>query len=301
MQKLKRHERFFIFKSVQMNFFIHLFLKIISKLPFWAIYLLSNFLFLIIFYVLKYRKKVIETNLRLAFPEKNQQEIKKIMRGFYVYLVDVMLETLKMSTMSVKTLQKRIYFKDLSIVNEFAAQKKNFIFALGHCGNWEWASGAFQTQTNYQVLVVYKPLSNVFFDNLVLQWRTRFGQKASAMKATLRCMIQLKNELASTALIADQRPENPNDAYWGNFLNRKAGFLWGTEKLAQKFNYPVVFANIIKEKRGYYAIELSLLESNPTETKEGEITQKFIESLEKVIQKYPETWLWSHDRWKHNL
>ncbi|TAE72946.1 MAG: lipid A biosynthesis acyltransferase [Bacteroidetes bacterium] len=282
-----------------MNFFVYLFLKIISKLPFWAIYLLSDFLFLIIFYVLKYRKKIIKNNLQIAFPQKNKKEIQKIIKNFYVYLIDVMLETLKMSNISETTLQKRIYFKDLSIINQLSTQKKNFILALGHCGNWEWGSAAFQTQTQYQILVVYKPLSNDFFDNLVLKWRTRFGQKASAMKATLRNMIQLKNELFATALIADQRPENPNDAHWSSFLNQEAGFLWGTEKLSQKFNYPVVFANVIKEKRGYYAIELKLLEENPTQTKEGEITQKFIEQLEFSIQKYPETWLWSHDRWKH--
>lgn len=282
-----------------MNFFIHFILQLVSKLPFWAIYQLSNFFFLIIFYLIKYRKKIIKSNLKTAFPQKSDKEINQILRKFYLYLIDVMLETIKMSSISSKTLQKRIYFKDLSIINELYAKKQNFILALGHSGNWEWGSAAFQTQTNYQILVVYRPLSNVFFDKLMLKWRTHFGQKATTMKSTLRNMVTMKNDLFATALIADQRPENQNDAYWNVFLNQTTDFLTGAEKLAQKFNYPVIFANVIQEKRGYYGIELSVLQENPTQTKEREITHTFMQYLEKSIQQSPHTWLWSHDRWKH--
>jgi KDO2-lipid IV(A) lauroyltransferase len=262
---------------------------------------LSDFLFFIIFYLIKYRKKIVEQNLKTAFPQKNQKEIQQITRKFYVYLIDTMLETLKMSTISEKQLKKRIYFEDLSVVNALEKQNKNFILALGHCGNWEWGSAIFQIQTNYQILVIYKPLSNLFFDDLIKKWRTRFGQKASPMKNTLRNMlVEQKNGLFATALIADQRPENPNDAFWTTFLNKEAGFLWGTEKLAQKFDMPVVFAHVKQEKRGKYKIELTLLTDNPKPTQEGEITQNFVTNLEIAIKNQPYCWLWSHDRWKHS-
>lgn len=273
-------------------------LYLIASLPFWILYRISDFLFLITYYVTRYRQKIILKNLRNAFPEKSEQEIKVIMRKYYVFFCDILVETLKMLTISPKEMIRRAKYIELESIEHLRKEKKSFFIILGHSGSWEWASPAFELISEYKVLVIYKPLTNAWMDNFVLKLRTRFGQEATSMRNTLRSIIKLKDKMTVTAFIGDQRP-NPEDAYWTKFLGQDTGFLWGTEKLAQKFDRPVVFAEITRPKRGFYEIRYEMLEENPTKTQTGEITEKFARRLEQQIRQTPELWLWSHDRWKH--
>ena len=268
-------------------------------MPLWLLYGISNILFLIVFYVVKYRKNLVVKNLKMCFPEKSDQEINKICRNYYLFLADLMVETLKMLTFSENEMKKRMYFKDLSLVEKLQKENKNFFLMLGHVGSWEWGSAAFQLHTSYQILVIYKPLRDVFFDNFVKKIRTRFGQEATSMKNTLRNIIRLKDRLHATAFIADQRPENNKDAIWVDFFGKKIDFLQGTEVLAQKFDYPVVFANVTRPKRGYYEISLELIAENPKNIPKNEITQIFASKLENQIRQNPHLWLWSHDRFRN--
>lgn len=274
------------------------FLYLIALLPFRLIYILSDFLRFFVVKVFKYRRKVVYKNLRNSFPEKNEAEIEKIAKKFYKFFCDNILETLKMLTMSKNTMKKRIFFPDMSIFDELHKENQSFILMLGHYGSWEWGSAAFELHTPFHILVIYKPLRNKPFDNFVKKLRTGFGQEASSMKNTLRNMIRLKNDLTATAFIADQRPD-PNQAYWTTFLHQDAGFIQGTEKIAQKLNYPVVYTYVDRPKRGYYKIYLELLKKGTENTHQGEITEEFVQKLEQTIRKRPELWLWSHDRWKH--
>jgi Kdo2-lipid IVA lauroyltransferase/acyltransferase len=271
----------------------------IAYLPFWFLYRLSDFSFLIIYYLIGYRKAVVFRNLRRAFPEKSETEIRQIARRFYVFFCDMMLETLKMLVMSKKSMKKRVKFNHLELVGYFTQKNQSFFIILGHSGSWEWASPGFELQTPFHVLVIYKPLRNPQMDDLVLKLRTRFGQEATSMKNTLRNIVRLKNELTITAFIGDQRPENQSDAYWTTFLGQATGFLQGTEKLAQKFNRPVVFAAITRPRRGYYEIDFELITETPQQTQVGEITEQFARKLENQIRQNPELWLWSHNRWKY--
>lgn len=273
-------------------------LYIIALLPFWCLYRLSDFLFIVIYYGVGYRKKVVYKNLKNAFPEKSEEEIIQIMQKYYRFFCDMILETLKMLTLSAKTMKKRAYFDNLSIYEKLHREERSFILMLGHYGSWEWGSAAFELHTNHHILVIYKPLSNTYIDTLVRKMRTRFGQEATTMKNTLRNIIKLKKQLTATAFIADQRPD-PKNAYWSTFFGQEAGFLWGTEKIAQKMDYPIVFCTVQRPKRGYYEIHSELLFEHPKNTKEGDITEKFVRRLEEDIRKRPELWLWSHDRWKH--
>ena len=185
----------------------------------------------------------------------------------------------------------QLLFKDLS------AQKKNIVIVMGHFGNWEWAGNVFN-YNNHQLYVIYHPLSNTYFNNLVIKMRTRFGTKLIEMRNTLRDMITHRNEIHATAFIADQTPF-PENAYWTTFLNQDTPVFTGTEKIARKFNYPVVFVSVKRKRRGYYEIFAETLFENPKDTKEGEISETHTRKLEQDIRQQPETWLWSHRRWKH--
>jgi len=245
-----------------------------------------------------YRRKVVDKNLREAFPEKSEAEIQKITREFYQFFCDTSLETVKIWGISPKTMKKRIQFSDLKIFEDLHARQQSFILMLGHYGNWEWGSAAFELYTKHHILAIYKPLSNPYFDGFVKMLRTRFGQEVTSMKNTLRNMLRLKKTLSATAFIADQRPD-PKDAYWTTFLGKDTGFFRGTAKIAQKLNYPIVYCLVRRPKRGHYLIEPKILAENPREQTEAQIIQAFVEQLEHDIREAPSLWLWSHKRWKH--
>lgn len=272
----------------------------ISLLPFPVFYLLSDFLFVIFYYVIGYRKKVVYQNLKNSFPGKSQQELKKIERRFFRYLCDLTLETFKTLTISPAAAKKRCYFNDntVAVFKKLADSKQSCIIVMGHFGNWEWAGNSFSLINPQQLYVIYHPLSNPYFDRLIYNMRTRFGTRLYAMKDTMREMIKNRHEVNATAFIADQTPA-PEGAYWTTFLNQDTPVFWGTEKIAQKLNFPIVYVTVNRVRRGYYNVSAEILVQEPKNTREGEITELHTRRLEQDIIRQPEIWLWSHRRWKH--
>lgn len=276
------------------------FLYLISLLPFPVFYLFSDFIYFLLYRVVGYRKKVVFDNLKNSFPEKSHYELKKIEKDFYRYLCDLFLETIKTLTISRSEAIKRCKFnaKTTLLFNELANKNQSCIIVMGHYGNWEWAGNSFSLQCKQQLYVIYHPLSNKYFDKLMYDLRTRFGTKLYAMKDTMREMIRNKNEVNATAFIADQTP-SPDSAYWTTFMNQDTPVFWGTEKIAQKLNYPIVYITIKKIKRGYYEVDSELLINEPKNTSLGEISELHTRKLESDIITQPSIWLWSHRRWKH--
>jgi KDO2-lipid IV(A) lauroyltransferase len=186
----------------------------------------------------------------------------------------------------------------VQLMKKFYDEKKSIILVLGHLGNWEWGGNAFSILCRQQLYVLYHPLENPYFNRLIIRMRTRFGTGLIEMKNTFRDMVAKKNEITATAFIADQTPP-PENAYWTTFMNQDTPVYPGTEKIARKLNYPVVFINVKRAGRGQYEMLAEMLCENPSPTSEGEITEMHTKKLEAEIRKNPETWLWSHRRWKH--
>lgn len=276
------------------------FIYLISILPFRVLYAISDFMYFVLYRVLGYRKDVVLTNLRNSFPEKSEAEISKIAKDYYKYLCDLFLETFKTLTIGRKAMLKRCYFSQeaLDVFNSLAAQNKSVVLVMGHFGNWEWAGNTFSMQCKHQLYVIYHPIRNKYFDWLMYRMRTRFGTKLIAMKDTFREMLENREELNATAFIADQTP-GPENAYWTNFLNQDTPVFKGTELIARKINYTVVYAKVKRVKRGHYEIFAEVLFDNPKGTTDGEISEAHTKKLEQDIIEQPEIWLWSHRRWKH--
>lgn len=276
------------------------FIYLLAIIPYPLFHFISNGVYLLLYYVIGYRKTVVRQNLKNAFPQKTDAERKLIEKKFYRYLCDLFLETFKTLIFSR---QKAIEHCRLSadaekLFRNYEAQKKSIILVLGHFGNWEWAGNAFSLTSKQQLYVIYHPLQNKQFNNLTIKMRTRFGTKLIAMRETYKEMVNLRDEVNATAFIADQTPQ-PDNAYWTKFLNQDTPVFWGTEKIAQKTNYPVVYVSVKRIKRGYYEIFAETLFEHPKETREGEISEAHTRKLEKEIIAQPEIWLWSHKRWKH--
>jgi Kdo2-lipid IVA lauroyltransferase/acyltransferase len=268
-----------------------------SLLPMSVLYAVASFIKFLLLKVFKYRKKVVYYNLKLSFPTYSEQEIYLILNEFYTHLSELIVESIKSFSISTKELISRVDFPTDFVIREFGEDKSS-IALLGHIGNWEWAGMAYSAKVNSMAHIVYHKLSDPQFDNLMKKTRSKNGAQLSSMEETLRTFVKNRNQIICTCLVADQNP-NPEGAYWTDFLERKTAFFRGPAKLAQKFNMPVYYAEIVKPKKGYYKLTLELLIKDPKVATEDEIIETYVKRLEKDIKSNPSLWLWSHRRWKH--
>lgn len=275
------------------------FIYLLSWSPAWLLYGISDVLFFVLYRLVGYRKKVVHDNLKNSFPEKSEQELLKIQKEFYQYLCDLILETLKTITMSQKYVHRHVKFMNKELIEGLYDRGKSIFIVMGHYGNWELAGPCFSLNLRHQLNVVYKPLSNPYFERLFAKTRTKFNTQIIPMKNTLRAVASNKKTLSATALIADQTPSDWKTGFWLNFLNQETLVFTGPEKMAKMFDYPVVYIKVDRVKRGHYEIKPTLLFDGPKETDEEQITRVFNKTLEEDIKRQPETWLWSHRRWKH--
>jgi len=271
---------------------------LVSLLPFRLLYILSDVVFLVLYHLIGYRKKVVLTNLRNSFPDKSEAEIHTISIEFYHNFCDLMLETIKTLTISPSALRKHVLLEDDSVFRELHKKGQSAIIVMGHLGNWELGGARFAIEPFHKLYVIYHPLVDKNFERLIVQMRTRLGNGLYKMKETMRGMITNREQLTLTAFIADQTP-SPKGAYWTTFLNQDTPVFTGTEKIARKFNYPVVYCSTTRVKRGLYAINSEVLVGNPQNTVDNEISELHTKRLEKDIFAQPASWLWSHRRWKH--
>ncbi|SDM78919.1 KDO2-lipid IV(A) lauroyltransferase [Daejeonella rubra] len=277
---------------------ISILLYLLSLLPFRILYLLSDILYLLLFYVFKYRRKVVERNLLNSFPEKTVEERFKIEKRFYKHLADLIFESIKTITISPETLRKRFVFSNLTELTNYFDAGKSVIAVSGHYGNWEWGPLAAAYELKQKVLVVYKPLSDKRFEQLINSMRSRFGAIMVPMKHTLRKIIEHKSQPHVLVLVGDQTPPREESHYFTRFLNQPTAIFLGVEKIAVRTNDPVIYFSINKIKRGYYECSIKHLVEVPNQTQEFEITNIHTRQLENIIRISPEYWLWSHKRWK---
>lgn len=272
---------------------------LISLLPFSALYILSDVICFFLHYVVQYRKGVVSENLRNSFPDKSPTELKAIERKFYSFLSDMIVENIKMRTMSAKEAKKRLKLLNPEVALNYLENDRSVIFASSHYANWEWGIYSLSLMTNKPSLIIYKPLSNKYFGDIYNKMRTRFGSIMVPMKLTFRKIIEYKDRTHSSVFLADQTPARSESNYFINFLNQPTLVFKGIEKIAKKTNYPIIFCHIDRLKRGYYCATFTDLITEPNLYAENEITNIHNQFLEKIIHEKPELWLWSHKRWKH--
>jgi len=283
------------------NIIFSIFAWVISILPFWLLYRVSDLAYLFIFYIYRYRRGIVYHNLKNSFPDKDDKEIFKISKKYYRNLTDILVEVIKMKSISLKELQKRVVFSNIEVINDLYEKNKSAFVLFGHCGNWEWLGPIMENATKHRGFAVYKPLTDSFFNRYMMNLRRRFYTESDIVpdKQILRTLIKFKNELTITVLIADQTPAKDEINWWSLFLNQETPFYNGPEKLAKTLGFPVIFLDIQRRKRGYYIVKAFMITDNPVETRENEITEQYIRLLENAIIQNPDNWLWSHKKWKH--
>ena len=274
------------------------FIFLFRFIPFRLLFGFADLVFYLVYYIVGYRKKVVFENLRHSFPEKSDTEITRIAKGFYHHFADMLIESLKAFTMTEEAVIRRYKFTSTEAPDELYKKGQPVICVAGHYGNWEWAGIAAGKQMLHKPVGFYKPLSNLYIDRYIQKTRVQGRAKLASIVKTAETFRTDWGEPAAFYMVADQSPSSPRLAFWVNFMNQETAVLHGPEKYARIHNFPVVFACVKKMKRGYYSVEFQMLEANPQQTKTGEITTRFMNMLENVINENPEYYLWSHRRWK---
>ena len=273
------------------------FLYVISLLPIPLLYLLSDIIYLILYYVVGYRKKVVMSNLAIAFPEKSEVERKEIARKFYKCFVDNWIETIKLLSISKQSLSKKVT-ANLDVFFKLHATGSSVQATFGHFINWEIMNLYVGANQPYPFLTVYLPLSSKTIDRLMVQIRKRWGNPQIIASDMARSIIPWRKKQYLLAIGTDQSPAISENAYWLYFMNRPTGFAKGPEKFAYGQNIPVVMMTTTRPKRGHYHFEFYLVSDQPKSLPEGELIRRYVRHLEKNIRLQPELYLWSHRRWK---
>ncbi|MGQ7870569.1 lysophospholipid acyltransferase family protein [Sunxiuqinia sp. sy24] len=272
----------------------------LSFLPFSVLFGISDFIYFLLFHVTGYRKKVVYSNLRNAFPEKSEKEIDDIARKFYRHLSDLGVEAIKLQSISEKELDKRITVSGIEKTEEYFRQQKSIILLGMHFNNWEW-SASLQRLSKHQLIMVYNPVrNNKEMERYILNMRERFGAISVPVHKSARTAMQFDQTERPGCiwLGADQTPA-PTTKFWTQFLNQETPFFSGPEKIASKTNQPVFLHYVRKLSRGKYEVNFIELFPEPAKEKPDDILLTYIDRMEEIIQETPEFWLWSHRRWKH--
>lgn len=267
-------------------------------MPFKIAYLLSDFTFFILYYIVGYRKKVIEKNLRIAFPDKTDAQRKAIAKKSTQHFCDIFIEMIKSMGMSKTAMAKRFTCDNIEVANKHAAAKTPLIVMFGHQGSYEWTM-VLQERLLSRVYAVYKPLKNPYFDKLIRDIRKKFGSEMAPMAQTASIMRDvMKKETPLFALVADQSPAGYRTQYFTRFFNTPSAVFKGSEKLAKEHALPVYYLKVLKVKRGYYHAEFIKICDDGAQVPDWYITDTFFSLLEAQIKEQPEYYLWSHKRWK---
>jgi KDO2-lipid IV(A) lauroyltransferase len=282
---------------------LFLWVKVHALLPMPVLFVLSDVLYFFVYYAAHYRRRVVRNNLKNSFPDKTEKELRKLERRFYHHFADYIVETIKLAHISQKELLRRANIRNPELIYDLLDKGHTcFIMMMGHYGNWEWFSGATaRFEGRATIYQVYRPLNNKAFDRLFIYLRTRFHSFGIKKNDTIRDIIRLKQDKTHALLpfLADQTPSKANLHYWTTFLNRESAILTGSERIAKKLNLPVIFADVTKVKRGYYAVDLKLITDQAKETEDFQITEQYTRMMEKTILRDPAFWLWTHKRWKY--
>ncbi len=275
------------------------FFRLLSRLPLFWLHRLADGLYFILAYIVRYRRKVVDQNLMRAFPECSPAERNRLISQFYQNLTDVLVETIKLATMSADEMRRRVRYTNPELVRPFMERGQVVVIMTSHQANWEWLPGS-SALNGFPSDSVYKPLSSPFFEQLMQQVRARFGVTLVPMQRLSRSIVLRRNEPRLIGLVADQIPDRPEHAFWTDFLQQDTPFYPGPERLARASNMPVVYVELARVRRGYYEATFTVLGEPPyTDLPENTLLARYRDALEVTIRRHPSDWLWSHKRWKH--
>lgn len=276
---------------------------LVSKLPYRALYVISDIANLVLYHIVRYRRDIVRRNITSAFPEKSLEECISIERGFYKWFCDYFVETVKLMSVSRQELLSRIEFRGIDKIEECFDRGQTCAGILGHYGNWELLSATglvIKKHPEAVIGLIYHPLRSQLFDRLFINMRQSMGGVCVPKKDILRYLVSFRSQnlMNLFGYIADQAPRYRNIHLWLPFLNHDTPVFTGAERIMRKMNNAVFYIDVERPERGKYIYTFKLMTDKPDEMPEFEITKKFFVMLEQTIRREPRFYLWSHNRWK---
>ncbi len=280
----------------------------IAHCPFRVLYILSDILYVLVYHVVRYRRKVVMKNLSNSFPEKSGKELRDIMRQFYRNFADYFFETIKLGHITDDEIKKRMEFVGLDAIDDCIERGESVGIYFSHCGNWEWAPSMtlwvkHPIGEKVQFTQVYRPLDNKWFDEYFLKLRSRFGSLSFDKRMVFRDLLRLKHNgvVTTTGFMSDQKPSRNDAVHVIKFLNQPTAMITGTETIIRKLGLKAYYWDMEKLSRGHYRLTVRLISSNPADEPEFAITDAYARMLETTIRRNPSIWLWTHKRWKKKV
>ncbi len=275
-------------------------LFLISILPFRLLYIFSDFVYVLIYYIIGYRKKVVRANIAMALPHLSEKERLIIEKKSYKHLCDMFLEMIKTMTISIKEIERRFVIKNLDEFLEIEKKNKSVALMCAHYASYEWVV-SMNGRVSFQGFAIYKKINNPYFDKLVKKIRSRFKAYLITTKETRGVIEQneRKGNHAIYGFASDQSPQVKPQTYWSKFMGIEVPVYVGAEVLSKKYNMNVVFLKVKKVKRGFYEADIELISDDVNTVPDYQITETFLRKVEKQIHEAPEFYLWTHKRWKH--
>ncbi|MFA9187499.1 lysophospholipid acyltransferase family protein [Flavobacterium magnesitis] len=277
------------------------FLWFISILPFRIFYWISDIVYFIVYYIIRYRKETVRNNLKITLPHLSDKERLVIEKKFYQHFCDQFMEMTKTMTFSHKEMDKRFKITNLELMKEYEEKGKSIMLLASHYANWEWLV-ALNLKMSYQGVAVYKKIANRYFDKLIKDIRSKYNTVLVSTEKTIPLMADnnRKGILCVYGLVSDQSPKTAQIAHWESFMGIETPVHIGPELLSKKYNLNVVFAKIKKVKRGYYEATIVPITDDAKSLPNYEIIHRYIKEVEKQIYEAPEYYFWTHKRWKHH-
>lgn len=273
-------------------------LKSVAIWPYRILYIISDLVYPILYYIIRYRRKVVHSNLVNSFPEKSEKEIRSIEKKFYRHFCDYVMETVKLFHISDEQMKKRMRFTNSELIEELRCDGRPFFIYLGHQGNWEYVTSiSLWIHPSLKGCQIYHPLSNKIMDKVMYRLRSRFNTLGIPQKNTLRAILSMMKEGKQPllGLISDQRPQRYPEPEWMTFLNQDTPIITGGETLGRRLDAHFIYGSIKCVRRGYYEITLSKIE--PSKEEDFPYSKQYMRMLEADIRNQPHMWLWSHKRW----
>lgn len=278
----------------------------VARLPLGVLYLFADIIFVILYYIVRYRRKVVRKNIVDSFPDMDPHEVDRTVRQFYRNLADYIVETLKVGRISDAEIKRRMQFEGMEIIDRLADEGRSVTAYFSHCGNWEWVPSITlwsrrANKSEIHFCQVYRPLRNRFFDSLMLHLRSRFGSLSFKKSTVFRDLLRLRRDGLPivTGFMSDQKPSHGDPVHVLVFLNHPTAVITGTETLSRKLNDAVVYFDMHKLGRGRYKVVIRLITDDIDSLPQYSVTDRYVAMLEETIRRNPSIWLWSHKRWKH--
>ncbi len=275
-------------------------LRLLAFLPLPVLYGIGNFLYLILYYLVGYRKKVISDNLQKCFPEWDEKQRKKTIKDYYHYLCDLSMETIKLDRLNETELKRRVVLSNPEVFERLNREGKSCVVLMSHYCNWEWVCAIADASVPQKAQSLYKTLSDPHFEKYMNRMREQYGTMLIEMNDTLRVFSKQKGIVTASAFLADQSPSSPAGAAWIPFFGVPTAFMQGPEKIARKMNMAVVYLTMNIVKKGFYRCDTIVLTLDASKEPDGFVMEKYAHLLEAEIRRAPKYWVWSHRRWKHS-